>query len=152
MLLHSNCATLVCRPAPFRPTLAFRTDDKTVKRCCLYIVYTYLCNHILPKLGAQTVVRRGSGTPSTDGPGTCQHLIGPDFPSIETRQLVRGFQIGMFRTIRVDHTNWLQVGIKTHSFNSSIELSHISSRYSTQGSRTTTCGQPASTFRMHRYA
>jgi hypothetical protein len=45
-------------------------------------------------------------------------LIGPDFPSIETRQLGRGFQIGMFRPIRVDHTNCLQVVIKTHSFSS----------------------------------
>jgi hypothetical protein len=35
---------------------------------------------------------------------------------------------------------------------SSLDLSYISARYSTQGSRTTTCGQPASTFRMHRYA
>ncbi len=42
--------------------------------------------------------------------------IGPDFPSIETRQLGRGFQIGAFRPIRVDHTNCLQVVIKTHSF------------------------------------
>jgi hypothetical protein len=44
-------------------------------------------------------------------------LIGPDFPSIETRQLGRGFQIDMFRPIRLDHTNCLQVAIKTHSFN-----------------------------------
>jgi hypothetical protein len=65
-------------------------------------------------LGAQTVVRRGSGDPSTDGPAVWQHLIGPDFPSIETRQLGRGFQIGMFRPIRLDHTNCLQVAIKTH--------------------------------------
>ena len=63
----------------------------------------------MSKLDAQTDVRRGSGAPSTDsstdGPGAWEHLIGPDFPSIETRQLVRGFQIGMFRSIRVDHTN-----------------------------------------------
>ncbi len=63
----------------------------------------------------------------TDGPGAWQHcgdsmlchivprLIGPDFPSIETRQLDSGFQIGKFRPIRVDHTNCLQVDIKTHS-------------------------------------
>ena len=56
------------------------------------------------------------GLPSTDGPGAWQHcgdsmlrhivpgLLGPDFPSIETRQLNRGFQIGAFRPIRVDHT------------------------------------------------
>jgi hypothetical protein len=61
-------------------------------------------------------VRRGSGAPSTDDPGAWQHLIGPDFPSIETRQLARGFQIGVFRPIRVDHTNCLQVAVKTHSF------------------------------------
>jgi hypothetical protein len=73
-------------------------------------------------LGAQTAVRRGSGAPSTDVPGALQHLIGPDFPSIETRQLDRGFQIGMFRPtmIRVDHTNCLQVAIKTHSFITSL--------------------------------
>ncbi len=35
---------------------------------------------------------------------------------IETR-LITGTQIGMFRTIRLDHTNCLQVAIKTHSFN-----------------------------------
>ncbi len=74
-------------------------------------------------------VRRGSGVQSTDDPGAWQHcgdsmlrhivprLIGPDFPSMETRQLGRGFQIGMFRSIRVDNTNCLQVVIKTHSFN-----------------------------------
>jgi hypothetical protein len=69
-------------------------------------------------LGAQTAVRRGSGPPGTDGPGAWQHLrvIGPDFPSIETRQLGRGFQIDMFRPVRVDHTDCLQVAIKTHSF------------------------------------
>jgi hypothetical protein len=65
---------------------------------------------------AQSAVRRGSGAPSADGPGACQHLIGPDFPSIENRQSDRGFQIGMFRSIRVDHTNCLQVPIQTHSF------------------------------------
>ncbi len=65
-------------------------------------------------------VHRGSGAPSTDDPGAWKHLIGPDFPSeaiiVETRQLNRGFQIGAFRPIRVDHTNCLQVAIKTHSF------------------------------------
>jgi hypothetical protein len=78
-------------------------------------------------------VRRGSGTQSTDDPGAWQHcgdsmlghivplLIGPDIPSIETRQLGRGFQIGMFRPIRVDHTNCLQVAIKTHLFNLSFK-------------------------------
>jgi hypothetical protein len=70
----------------------------------------------MSKLDAQTAVHRGSGAPSTDGPGTWEHLIGTDFPSIETRQLDRGFQINMFRPIRVDHTNCLQVAIKTHSF------------------------------------
>jgi hypothetical protein len=69
----------------------------------------------MSKLDAQTVVHRGSGAPSTDGPGAWKHLIGPDFPSVETRHLGRGFQIGMFRSIRVDHTNCLQVAIKTHS-------------------------------------
>ena len=112
-----------------------------VVRIRLYIIYAHLCNHHtsykvvvglgaqlctqlevwvlgvgMSKFGSQTVVHQGSGAPSTDGPGAWQHLIGPDFPSIETRQLGRGFQIGMFRPIRVDHTNCLQVAIKTHSF------------------------------------
>ena len=94
--------------------------------CCEVVVGpgAHLCTQLevwvlgvgMSKLGAQTVVHQGSGAPSTDGPGAWQHLIGPDFPSIETRQLGRGFQIGMFRPIRVDHTNCLQVAIKTHSF------------------------------------
>jgi hypothetical protein len=94
--------------------------------CCKVVVGpgAHLCTRLevwvlgvgMSKIGAQTAVRRGSGAPSTDDPGAWQHLIGPDFPSIETRQLGRGFQIGMFRPIRVDHTNCLQVVIKTHSF------------------------------------
>jgi hypothetical protein len=40
---------------------------------------------------------------------TLEHgLIGPDFPSIETRQLGKGFQIGVFRPIRVDHTDFFK--------------------------------------------
>ena len=98
--------------------------------CCKVVVGpgSQLCTQLevwvlevgMSKLGTQTTVHRGSGDPSTDsstdGPGAWQHLIGPDFPSIETQQLGRGFQIGMFRPIRVDHTNCLQVAIKTHSF------------------------------------
>jgi hypothetical protein len=44
------------------------------------------------------------------------HLIRPDFPSIEARQLDRGFQVGSIRPVRVDHTDFFQVTIKTHSF------------------------------------
>jgi hypothetical protein len=56
-------------------------------------------------------VRRGSRAPSTDGPGAWpRHLQGPD-PRIRHR-----IQIDMFRPIRLDHTNCLQVSIKTHSF------------------------------------
>jgi hypothetical protein len=45
---------------------------------------------------------------------------GPD-PRIRHR-----IQIGMFRSIRVDHTNCLQVAIKTHSFHFKISLTeHI---------------------------
>jgi len=92
------------------------------------IFNAHLCNHILLQSGGWTwgtvlytvrgvgsgsrdvdvwrangSVLRGSGTPSTDVPGSCQHcgdsmlrhivprLIGPDFPSIEIRQLGRGF-------------------------------------------------------------
>ncbi len=76
-------------------------------------------------------VLRGWGAPSNDGPGAWQHcgysmlrhivlrLIVPDFPSIETRQLGRRFQIGMFQPIRVDHTNCLHMAIKSHSFTTS---------------------------------
>ena len=65
-------------------------------------------------------VRRGSGDPSTDVPGACQHrgdsmlrhivprVIRPDFPSVETRQLGRGFQTGVIRPIRVDHTDFFK--------------------------------------------
>ncbi len=48
-------------------------------------------------IGAQTVVHRGSGAPSTDDPGA----PGSD-PRIRNR-----IQIVMFRPIRVDHTNCL---------------------------------------------
>ena len=44
---------------------------------------------------------------------------GPD-PRIRHR-----IQIGMFRPIRVDHTNCLQVAIKTHSFNDIISFKLI---------------------------
>jgi hypothetical protein len=43
-------------------------------------------------------------------PLTQNAVEGPD-PRIRPR-----IQIGMFRPIRVDHTNCLQVAIKTHSF------------------------------------
>ncbi len=57
---------------------------------------------------------RGIQVPMTleDGPVTSNVKTesGPD-PRIRYR-----IQIGMFRPIRVDHTNGLQVVIKTHSF------------------------------------
>jgi len=54
------------------------------------------------------LVRRGSGAlSSSDGPGARQHC---------GDSILRGIQIGMFRPIRLDHTNCLQVAIKTHSF------------------------------------
>ncbi len=67
-------------------------------------------------LAAQPDVRRVSGVPSTDDPGhgpvtsSDKSAPGPD-PRIRYK-----IQIGMFRPIRVDHTNCLQVTIKTHSF------------------------------------
>ncbi len=57
------------------------------------------------------------GTPSTDDPGAYpvtssgKAAPGPD-PGIRHRT-----QIGMFRPIRMDHTNCLQVAIKTHKYN-----------------------------------
>jgi hypothetical protein len=61
-------------------------------------------------------VRRGSGAPSTDVPGAWpvtssgKAAPGPD-PRIRHRT-----QIDMFRPIRMDHTNCLQVAIKTLQF------------------------------------
>ena len=102
----------------------------------------YLCNHILLQSGGGTwgtalYTVRGVGSGSRDvdawranglyaedrgvqvpmalehGPVTSSGKAapGPD-PRIRHR-----IQIGMFRPIRVDHTNCLQVAIKTHSFN-----------------------------------
>jgi hypothetical protein len=45
--------------------------------------------------------------------------VSPSFfpaPHVSLKYSGIGFQIGMFRPIRVDHTNCLQVAIKTHSF------------------------------------
>jgi hypothetical protein len=54
-------------------------------------------------------VRQGSGAPSTDGPEAW-------LPTPPDQRIRHRIQIGMFRSIRVDHTNCLQVAIKTHSF------------------------------------
>ena len=67
-------------------------------------------------LDAQTACTPRIGGSKYRWPWSMATLTGPYFPSIETRQLGRGFQIGMFRPIRLDHTNCLQVDIKTHSF------------------------------------
>jgi hypothetical protein len=75
--------------------------------------------------GAQTDVRRVSGVqvPMSleHGPVTSsgKSASGPD-PRIRNR-----IQIGMFRSIRVDHTNCLQVAIKTHSFKKKRDLFHF---------------------------
>jgi hypothetical protein len=42
---------------------------------------------------------------------TVLNVLGDEGVSLHTR-----FQIGVFRPIRVDHTNCLQVAIKTHSY------------------------------------
>ncbi len=80
-----------------------------VVRVRLYIIYAHLCNHILLQsggwdLGHSSVHCGGVGSGSRDA------APGPD-PRIRHR-----IQIGMFRPIRLDHTNCLQVVIKTHSF------------------------------------
>ena len=110
-----------------------------VLRVRLYIIYAHLCNHILLQSGGgtwgtalYTVRGVGSGSRDVDAwranglyaedrglqvPMTLEHPVtssgkaapGPD-PRIRHR-----IQIGMFRPIRVDHTNCLQVAIKTHS-------------------------------------
>jgi hypothetical protein len=98
----------------------------------------YLCNHMMKQscgvtqvctllevwvlgvgmstLGAQTALYTEDRTLQVPmvldhGPVTSsgKSAPGPD-PRIR-----HGIQIGMFRTIRVDHTNCLQVDIKTHS-------------------------------------
>jgi hypothetical protein len=112
-----------------------------VVRVRLYIIYAHLCNHILLQSGwwdlghssipvevwvlgvgmstpdAQTALYaedRGLQVPMTldhgPVPSSGQAAPGPD-PRIRHR-----IQIGMFRPIRLDHTNCLQVAIKTHSF------------------------------------
>ncbi len=65
-------------------------------------------------LDTQTVVRRVSGASSTDDPGSCpRHLQRQSAPRSDPRIRHR-IQIDMFRSIRVDHTNFLQVDFKTH--------------------------------------
>ncbi len=77
-------------------------------------------------LGVQTALYaeyRGLQVPMTleHGPVTSRgkSTSGPD-PRIRQR-----IQIDMFRSIRVDHTNCLQVVIKTHSFNSVVIISKM---------------------------
>ena len=113
-----------------------------VVRIRLYIIYAHLCNHHtsykvvvglgsqlctqlevwvlgvgMSTLGAQTALYaedRGLQVPMSlkygPVPSSGKPAPGPD-PRIRNR-----IQIGMFRPIRVDHTNCLQVAIKTHSF------------------------------------
>jgi hypothetical protein len=85
------------------------------------VILTWVLGVGMSTLGAQTVLYaedRGLQVPMSldhgniDGDSMLRHivpyLIGPDFPSIETRQLGRGFQIGVFRPIRVDHTDFFK--------------------------------------------
>jgi hypothetical protein len=118
---HMHCSVSTTRrPSPHiedgEGVVALRSATDSTEQWFCTQLEVWVLGVGMSKLVAQTVVHRGSGAPSTDGPGAWQHLIGPDFPSVETRQLGRGFQIGMFQSIRVDHTNCLQVDIKTHSF------------------------------------
>ena len=96
----------------------------------------YLCNHILLKVvvgpgaqlctllevwvlgvGMSTLGRKRLCTPSIGDPivpMTLEHpRCGKAAPALILSQRI---QIGMFRTIRLDHTNCLQVAIKTQSF------------------------------------
>jgi len=99
-----------------------------------------LCNHILLQSGGgtwgtvmYTVRGVGSGSRDVDAcranglyaedrglqvPMTLEHPVtssGKTAPGSDPRIRHR-IQIVMFRSIRVDHTNCLQVAIKTHSF------------------------------------
>jgi hypothetical protein len=105
---------------------------------------THLCNHILLQSGGgtrdtalYTVRGVGSGNRDVDTQSEAQWRANGCTPSIGDSKyrwswsmttphrtwlplyrdstVSRGFQIGMFRPIRVDHTNCLQVAIKTHS-------------------------------------
>ena len=85
----------------------------------LYTVEVWVLGVGMSTPGAQTALYaedRGLQVPMAleHGPVTSsgQAAPGPD-PRIRHR-----IQIGMFRPIRLDHTNCLQVAIKTHSFNS----------------------------------
>jgi hypothetical protein len=106
------------------------------------LFHEHLCNHILPASGGGTwgtalytvrgvgsgsrdvdawrvngTVHRGSGAPSTDDPGSWQPVTSSGKAAPGPDQRIRHrIQIGMFRPIRLDHTNCLQVTIKTHSF------------------------------------
>ncbi len=90
----------------------------------------HLCNcsnHMLLESGGGTWVTalytvKGVGSGSRDVlqvPMTLDHVPvtsnGKSAPGPDMRIRYR-IQIGMFRSIRVDHTNCLQVVIKTHSF------------------------------------
>jgi hypothetical protein len=112
-----------------------------VDRVRLYIIYAHLCNHILLQSGwwdlghrsvhcrgvgsgsrdvdawrANDSVRRRSGAPSTDDPGAWpRHLQRPSRAGSWSEDKLR-IQIDMFRPIQLDHTNCLQVDIKTHSY------------------------------------
>jgi len=83
----------------------------------LYTVEVWVLGVGMSTPGAQTALYaedRGLQVPMAleHGPVTSsgQAAPGPD-PRIRHR-----IQIGMFRPIRLDHTNCLQVAIKTHSF------------------------------------
>jgi hypothetical protein len=67
-------------------------------------------------LVAQTTVRRGSGAPSTDDPGASSSTSSGKAAPGPDQRIRHWIQMVIFRPIRVDHTNCLQVAIKTHSF------------------------------------
>jgi hypothetical protein len=91
----------------------------------LYTVEVWVLGVGMSTPGAQTALYaedRGLQVPMAleHGPVTSsgQAAPGPD-PRIRHR-----IQIGMFRPIRLDHTNCLQVAIKTHSFRNLLPLPH----------------------------
>jgi hypothetical protein len=92
----------------------------------LYTVEVWVLGVGMSTPGAQTALYaedRGLQVPMAleHGPVTSsgQAAPGPD-PRIRHR-----IQIGMFRPIRLDHTNCLQVAIKTHSFILIFLMSHF---------------------------
>ena len=83
---------------------------------------THLCNHILLQIGGGTwgtvlYTVRGVSSGSRDVYAWREQTgLYAEDRGLQVPMTLEHFQIGMFRPIRVDHTNCLQIAIKIHSF------------------------------------